>query len=114
MAASASLALKAGESFRRARLLMVSPDSRAYRARRQAETPLSVLCRFPGPALNHICRVEGKNIRRECEDHILQRRESALAGARYCISLQFFALASIGRREVFQARDRRLCPPPTR
>src|SRR3979490_1773286 len=30
---------------------MVSPDSRAYRARRQAETPLSVLCRFPGPAL---------------------------------------------------------------
>src|SRR5436305_14245530 len=30
---------------------MVSPDSRAYRARRQAETPLSVLCRFPEPAL---------------------------------------------------------------
>src|SRR5579859_2668274 len=31
---------------------MVSPDSRAYRARRQAETPLSVLCRFPEPALS--------------------------------------------------------------
>jgi hypothetical protein len=30
---------------------MVSPDSRAYRARRQAETPLIVLFRFPGPAL---------------------------------------------------------------
>jgi len=30
---------------------MVSPDSRDYRARRQAETPLSVLCRFPEPAL---------------------------------------------------------------
>ncbi|MCK1326511.1 transposase (plasmid) [Bradyrhizobium sp. 155] len=26
-------------------------DSRAYRARRQAETPLNVLCRFPEPAL---------------------------------------------------------------
>ena len=37
---------------RRARLLMVSPDSRANLARRQAETPLSVLCRFPGPALS--------------------------------------------------------------
>ncbi|WP_247387173.1 MULTISPECIES: hypothetical protein, partial [unclassified Bradyrhizobium] len=33
------------------RLLIVSPDSRAYRARRQAETPLNVLCRFPEPAL---------------------------------------------------------------
>jgi hypothetical protein len=30
---------------------MVSPDSRAQRARSQAETPLIVLCRFPGPAL---------------------------------------------------------------
>jgi membrane protein len=30
---------------------MASPDSRAHRARRQAETPLSVLCRFPEPAL---------------------------------------------------------------
>jgi hypothetical protein len=30
---------------------MVSPDSRAYRARRQAETPLIVLFRFPEPAL---------------------------------------------------------------
>src|SRR3978361_901771 len=29
---------------------MVSPDSRAYRARRQAETPLSALCRFPDPS----------------------------------------------------------------
>jgi hypothetical protein len=36
---------------RRARLLMVSPDSRANLARRQAETPLIVLCRFPEPAL---------------------------------------------------------------
>src|SRR3979411_221265 len=51
MAASATFALTDGEGLRRARLPMVSPDSRAYRARRQAETPLSVLCRFPGPAL---------------------------------------------------------------
>src|SRR3954471_22498799 len=54
MAASATFALKLGVWFRRARLLMVSPDSRAHRARRQAETPLSVLCRFPEPALGSI------------------------------------------------------------
>jgi hypothetical protein len=30
---------------------MVSPDSLAQRARRQAETPPIVLCRFPEPAL---------------------------------------------------------------
>jgi len=36
---------------RRARLLMVSPDSRVNLARRQAETPLSDLFRFAGPAL---------------------------------------------------------------
>src|SRR4051812_41920836 len=51
MAARATFALKPGVWFRRARLLMVSPDSRAHRARRQAETPLSALCRFPEPAL---------------------------------------------------------------
>ena len=51
MAASATFALKAGVWFRRARLLIVAPDSRAHRARRQAEIPLSALCRFPGPAL---------------------------------------------------------------
>jgi hypothetical protein len=37
MAASATFALKAGVWFRRARLLIVSPDSRADLARRQAE-----------------------------------------------------------------------------
>ena len=30
---------------------MISPDSRAYRARRQAEIPLSVLFKFASPAL---------------------------------------------------------------
>src|SRR4051812_49061508 len=30
---------------------MVAPDSRPQRARRQAEIPLIVLCRFPRPAL---------------------------------------------------------------
>src|SRR4051812_13391010 len=59
MAASATFALKLGVWFRRARLLMVSPDSRAHRARRQAETPLNVLCRFPEPAL---IRVEAHRI----------------------------------------------------
>ena len=51
MAESATFALKAGVWFRRGRLFMVSPDSRAYRARRQAETPLSVLFKFASPAL---------------------------------------------------------------
>src|SRR5260370_6232595 len=51
MAASATFALKAGVWFRRARLLIVSPDSRANLARRQAETPLIALFRFPEPAL---------------------------------------------------------------
>jgi hypothetical protein len=36
---------------------MVSPDSRANLARRQAETPLSALCRFPGPALKIMHRI---------------------------------------------------------
>src|SRR6266568_7083949 len=51
MAASATFALKAGVWFRRGRLVMVSPDSLAQRARCQAETPPIVLCRFPKPAL---------------------------------------------------------------
>jgi hypothetical protein len=37
--------------FRRARLLIVSPDSRANLARRQAETPLIASFRLVGPAL---------------------------------------------------------------
>src|SRR6478609_2716827 len=40
--------LKAGEWFRRGRLLMVSPVHGEYR-RCQAEIPLIVLCRFPRP-----------------------------------------------------------------
>src|SRR5713226_6270424 len=52
MAASDTFALKAGVWFRRARLLIVSPDSRANLARRQAETPLIALFRFPEPALS--------------------------------------------------------------
>jgi len=50
-AASATFALKAGVWFRRARLLIVSPDSRANFARRQAETPLMAPFRLAGPAL---------------------------------------------------------------
>jgi hypothetical protein len=44
--------LKAGVWFRRARLLIVSPDSRANFARRQAETPLIAPFRLAGPALS--------------------------------------------------------------
>src|ERR1700741_2927447 len=50
MAARATFALKAGEWFRRGRLLMVSPVHGNYR-RCQAEIPLIVLSRFPRPAL---------------------------------------------------------------
>src|ERR1700681_4377960 len=50
MAARATFALKAGEWFRRGRLLMVSPVRGNYR-RCQAEIPLIVLSRFPRPAL---------------------------------------------------------------
>ena len=50
-AATAIFALKAGLWFQRSRLFMLSPDSRGHGARRQAETPLSVLCRLAGPVL---------------------------------------------------------------
>jgi hypothetical protein len=43
--------LKAGEWFRRGRLLMVSPVHGNYR-RCQAEIPLIFLSRFPRPALS--------------------------------------------------------------
>ena len=50
-AASVTFGLKAGGWFRRARLVIVSPDLRENLARREAETPRIVLCRFPEPAL---------------------------------------------------------------
>ena len=49
-AAKATFALKAGVRFRRGCLLMISHVHGDYR-RCQAEIPLIVLCRFPGPAL---------------------------------------------------------------
>src|SRR5215471_3325777 len=49
-AAKATFALKAGEWFRRGRLLMVSPVHGDYR-RYQAEIPLIALSKFPRPAL---------------------------------------------------------------
>jgi hypothetical protein len=51
MAASATLALKAGVWFRRGLLLMVSPV-RGYHRRYQAETPLIDLFKFAGSALS--------------------------------------------------------------
>src|SRR5450756_2213900 len=50
MAASATLALKAGVWFRRGLLLIVSPI-RGYHRRYQAETPLIDLFKFASPAL---------------------------------------------------------------
>jgi hypothetical protein len=58
--------LKAGEWFRRGRLLMVSPVHGDYR-RCQAEIPLIVLFRFPGPAL------------RDISPHIQQLRRAMLS-----------------------------------
>src|SRR5260370_32978058 len=57
-AARATFALKAGEWFRRGRLLMVSPVHGDYR-RCQAEIPLIVLFRFPEPALFAIRPLNG-------------------------------------------------------
>jgi hypothetical protein len=59
--------LKAGEWFRRGRLLMVSPVHGDYR-RCQAEIPLIVLFRFPGPALPSAERNSSTDARRlrEC------------------------------------------------
>jgi N-terminal domain of oxidoreductase len=51
MSDAPSYALNAGVWFRRARLLIGSPDSRVDLARRQAETPLILLSRFLRPAL---------------------------------------------------------------
>src|ERR1035441_9534211 len=50
MAASATLALKAGVWFRRGLLLIVSPV-RGHHRRSQAETPLIDLFKFASPAL---------------------------------------------------------------
>src|ERR1035441_6390407 len=51
MAASATLALKAGVWFRRGLLLIVSPV-RGHHRRSQAETPLIDLFKFASPALS--------------------------------------------------------------
>jgi hypothetical protein len=53
MAASATLALKAGVWFRRGLLLMISPV-RGYHRRYQAETPLIGLFKFASPALTSV------------------------------------------------------------
>src|ERR1700756_4491063 len=57
-AARATFALKAGEWFRRGRLLMVSPVHGDYR-RYQAEIPLIALSKFPRPALHSAINDEG-------------------------------------------------------
>src|SRR6476661_2833473 len=54
MAASATLALKAGACVRRARLVMVAPDPRNPR-RSQAEFPLIDLSEFGRPPLQQQC-----------------------------------------------------------
>src|SRR5712692_9782798 len=60
-AASATFALKAAEWFRRGRLFMVSPVHGDYR-RCQAEIPLIVLSRFPGPALCGLYSIKGDKL----------------------------------------------------
>src|SRR3977135_1708654 len=86
MAASATCALKAGVWFRRARLLIVSPDSRANLARRQAEIPLIALFRFPEPALSALRR--GTNPRAaatviECQANETHHASCRFYGARH-------------------------------
>src|ERR1039458_8999297 len=67
MAASATLALKAGVWFRRGLLLIVSPV-RGHHRRSQAETPLIDLFKFASPALN-----PGSH-RWDCQDSVLPER----------------------------------------
>ena len=70
--------------FRRARLLIVSPDSRANLARRQAETPLIVLCRFPEPALSDskelLCEAVSAKSNPELANILTSDRETVLYG----------------------------------
>jgi hypothetical protein len=73
--------LKAGEWFRRGRLLMVSPVHGDYR-RYQAETPLIALSKFPRPALSILEAIENALSAAEQERSGLTRRvEDALARA---------------------------------
>src|SRR5450759_2374499 len=78
MAASATLALKAGVWFRRGLLLIVSPV-RGYHRRYQAETPLIDLFKFASPALtaslakstcnarpDHTCGSKSGDFRPDC------------------------------------------------
>src|SRR4051794_15959531 len=60
MAASATLALKAGAWVRRVRLVMFAPDPRQLR-RSQAETPLIDLSGISQPSLGNINRVHFGN-----------------------------------------------------
>jgi hypothetical protein len=58
MTASATFVLNAGVWCRCARQLIVSPGSRVNLGRREEETPLTALFRFPAPALQFAkCRV---------------------------------------------------------
>jgi hypothetical protein len=85
---------------------MLSPDSQAYRARRQAETPLSVLCRIPEPPLTPALRAMIAGYRLHSE----LRSQTLRAVARFaCISAKtarrlFGATIKLGSSE----------PEPTR
>src|ERR1700739_4006731 len=67
-AARATFALKAGEWFRRGRLLMVSPVHGDYRCH-QAEIPLIALSTFPRPALSRAFLLSAVGVNRTREEN---------------------------------------------
>src|ERR1700745_496697 len=83
-AARATFALKAGEWFRRGRLLMVSPVHGDYR-RYQAEIPLIALSKFPRPALTTTAYLALPRRRIDCSKGSTLAQTSA-AGATALIS----------------------------
>src|SRR6201981_1621365 len=75
MAARATFALKAGEWFRRGRLLMGSPVHGDYR-RYQAEIPLIALSKFPRPALSRSCGPDRRRPRYDLRRAAMERRQA--------------------------------------
>src|SRR6266852_4398954 len=97
-AARATFALKAGEWFRRGRLLMVSPVHGDYR-RCQAEIPLIVLFRFPGPALTPLTHAFARLLQSGYANELKVRAEwlSRRFGSLNDSQLTAFMSANVGR-----------------
>src|SRR5260370_1329548 len=99
---------------------MVSPDSRAHRARRQAETPLNALCRFPEPALSPQAsgsrlvqlqeaeRLQALKASRESRNKLktLYPNDGPLRRELYAKFLEFFAAGATCQERCLMAANR--------